>query len=152
MCAGEQMIVSVHQKRFDLTHLDVDEGAEVELVSRPLTDEELVTLVLRQCKQELRTKKSKRDLVSLVRNRTSRETSTMSSDWDLNKTCYQSMFQCEQQWSHHRAGRRSAANNLICLRLKDGERRLITSPVATGSVHCLSIIRDSTVASSCDEA
>lgn len=34
-------------------HLDVDEGGEVELVSRPLAHEELVTLLLRQSVQEL---------------------------------------------------------------------------------------------------
>lgn len=34
-------------------HLDVDEGGEVELVSGPLTQEELVTLLLRQSVEEL---------------------------------------------------------------------------------------------------
>lgn len=37
-----------------MEHLDVDEGGEVELVSRPLANEELVTLLLRQSVQELR--------------------------------------------------------------------------------------------------
>lgn len=35
-------------------HLDVDEGGELELVSGPLTQEELVTLLLRQSVEELR--------------------------------------------------------------------------------------------------
>lgn len=35
-------------------YLDVDEGGEVELVSGPLTQEELVSLPLRQSVQELR--------------------------------------------------------------------------------------------------
>lgn len=35
-------------------HLDIDEGGKVELVSRPLAHEELVSLLLRQSVQELR--------------------------------------------------------------------------------------------------
>lgn len=38
----------------DVLYLDIDEGAEVELVSGPLTHEELITLVLRQRVEELR--------------------------------------------------------------------------------------------------
>lgn len=37
-----------------MVYLDVDEGGEVELVSGPLTQEELITLLLRQSVEELR--------------------------------------------------------------------------------------------------
>lgn len=40
----------------EVAHLDVDEGGEVELVSGPLTQKELVTLLLRQSVEELRGK------------------------------------------------------------------------------------------------
>lgn len=39
-------------------HLDVDEGGEVELVSGPLTQEELITLLLRQSVEKLREKET----------------------------------------------------------------------------------------------
>lgn len=37
-----------------MVYLDVDEGGEVELVSGPLTQEELITLLLGQSVEELR--------------------------------------------------------------------------------------------------